>query len=91
MFSNFSLIMFSMYKLECRKQILIHLFLISFLLFAYISSTYIVGVDAFCIGKNCLKQTSLHALVDSGTSFTFLPDDVYEKVVQEVLFSTMFF
>lgn len=46
-------------------------------------STYIVGVDAFCIGKNCLKQPSLHALIDSGTSFTFLPDDVYEKVVQE--------
>ena len=43
-------------------------------------------MDAICIGKNaCLKQTSFHAVVDSGTSFTFMPDDVYKIFTQEVL------
>ncbi|XP_021751817.1 aspartic proteinase-like protein 1 isoform X1 [Chenopodium quinoa] len=47
-------------------------------------STYVVGVDSVCIGKGtCLKQTSFHAVVDSGFSFTYLPDDVYKKVTQE--------
>ncbi|KMT08833.1 hypothetical protein BVRB_6g135560 isoform B [Beta vulgaris subsp. vulgaris] len=47
-------------------------------------STYLVGVDAVCIGKStCLKQTSFRAVVDSGTSFTFIPNDVYRKVTQE--------
>ncbi|XP_057528889.1 aspartic proteinase-like protein 1 isoform X2 [Amaranthus tricolor] len=47
-------------------------------------STYVVGVDAICIGKNaCLKQPSFHAVVDSGTSFTFMPDDVYKIFTQE--------
>ncbi|PON65279.1 Aspartic peptidase [Parasponia andersonii] len=45
--------------------------------------TYIVGVQAFCIGNSCIKETSFKALVDSGTSFTFLPQDVYEKVSKE--------
>lgn len=49
------------------------------------SDTYIVGVEAFCIGNSCIKETSFRALVDSGTSFTFLPQDVYEKVSKEVL------
>ena len=52
----------------------------------WFSSTYVVGVDAICIGKNaCLKQPSFHAVVDSGTSFTFMPDDVYKIFTQEVL------
>ena len=43
-------------------------------------------MDAICIGKNaCLKQPSFHAVVDSGTSFTFMPDDVYKIFTQEVL------
>ncbi|KAH9622047.1 hypothetical protein KSS87_020352 [Heliosperma pusillum] len=47
-------------------------------------STYVVGVDALCVGKSsCLKQTSFHAVIDSGTSFTFLPFKVYAKAVQE--------
>ncbi|KAL2906051.1 Aspartic proteinase-like protein 1 [Bienertia sinuspersici] len=47
-------------------------------------STYVVGVDAVCIGKStCLKQTSFHAVVDSGFSFTFMPKDVYKKFTQE--------
>ncbi|XP_030974434.1 aspartic proteinase-like protein 1 [Quercus lobata] len=45
--------------------------------------TYIVGVDACCIGNSCLKLTSFRALIDSGASFTFLPDEVYEKIVKE--------
>lgn len=47
-------------------------------------STYVVGVDAVCVGKTSYpEQTSFHALIDSGTSFTFLPVNVYKKVVQE--------
>ncbi|KAL4645443.1 hypothetical protein ACB092_02G235600 [Castanea dentata] len=45
--------------------------------------TYIVGVEACCIGNSCLKLTSFRALIDSGASFTFLPDEVYEKTVNE--------
>lgn len=48
------------------------------------SKTYIVGVEACCIGNSCLKQTNFRALIDSGTSFTFLPDEVYEKITKEV-------
>lgn len=47
---------------------------------------YIVGVEACCIGNSCLKQTSFKALVDSGTSFTFLPEAVYDKIAMEVHF-----
>lgn len=50
------------------------------------SDTYIVGVQAFCIGNSCMKQTGFKALVDSGTSFTYVPQEVYEKVSKEVLF-----
>lgn len=45
--------------------------------------TYIVGVESCCIGNSCLKQTSFRALVDSGTSFTFLPEEVYDKIAVE--------
>lgn len=45
--------------------------------------TYIIGVEAGCVGSSCLQNTSFRTLVDSGTSFTFLPEDVYQKVVQE--------
>ncbi|KAL7104431.1 hypothetical protein ACP275_08G244500 [Erythranthe tilingii] len=45
--------------------------------------TYIVGVDECCVGSSCLDKTSFKILVDSGTSFTFLPDQVYLKVVNE--------
>ena len=48
------------------------------------SETYIVGVEACCIGSSCIKQTSFRALVDSGASFTFLPDDSYRNIVDEV-------
>lgn len=45
--------------------------------------TYIIGVDACCIGSSCLDNTNFEMLVDSGTSFTFLPDQIYERVVDE--------
>ncbi|KAK9134339.1 hypothetical protein Syun_013669 [Stephania yunnanensis] len=46
-------------------------------------TTYIVGVDGFCIGESCGDRVSLQALVDSGSSSTYLPDKVYEKVSKE--------
>ncbi|XP_042494701.1 aspartic proteinase-like protein 1 isoform X2 [Macadamia integrifolia] len=46
-------------------------------------NTYIVRVEDCCIGSSCLKQTGFQAQVDSGTSFTFLPDQVFEKVAAE--------
>ncbi|KAJ0534720.1 putative nepenthesin [Helianthus annuus] len=45
--------------------------------------TYIIGVENFCIGTNCLDQTSFKAQFDSGTSFTLLPDGIYKAVVEE--------
>lgn len=50
-----------------------------------LSETYIVGIEACCIGSSCIKQTSFKALVDSGSSFTFLPDESYRNMVDEVL------
>ncbi|KAK7301269.1 hypothetical protein RJT34_12130 [Clitoria ternatea] len=44
---------------------------------------YIVGVESFCVGSLCLKESRFEALIDSGTSFTFLPKNVYHKVVTE--------
>ncbi|XP_047335095.1 aspartic proteinase-like protein 1 isoform X2 [Impatiens glandulifera] len=46
-------------------------------------TTYIVGVEGCCIGRSCLVQTNFKALVDTGTSFTFLPTEIYEKVAKE--------
>ncbi|KAF5740272.1 hypothetical protein HS088_TW11G00338 [Tripterygium wilfordii] len=45
--------------------------------------TYSIGVESCCIGSSCLKLSGFQALVDSGASFTFLPTDVYNKVVLE--------
>ncbi|XP_057468886.1 aspartic proteinase-like protein 1 [Actinidia eriantha] len=45
--------------------------------------TYLVEVTHYCIGSSCLKQTGFQALVDSGTSFSYLPHEIYEKVVLE--------
>ncbi|KAG6657505.1 hypothetical protein I3843_04G088000 [Carya illinoinensis] len=55
----------------------------SFLPLDGIYKTYIIRVEASCIGNACLEQTSFRALIDSGTSFTFLPDELYEKVAKE--------
>lgn len=45
--------------------------------------TYVVNVEKSCIGHKCLEGTSFQALVDSGTSFTTLPPDVYKAVTIE--------
>uniref|UniRef100_A0A1J3H0U7 Aspartic proteinase-like protein 1 n=2 Tax=Noccaea caerulescens TaxID=107243 RepID=A0A1J3H0U7_NOCCA len=45
---------------------------------------YIVGVEACCVGNSCLKQTSFKTLIDSGQSFTSLPEDVYREVAVEI-------
>ncbi|KAG1342412.1 hypothetical protein COCNU_05G006410 [Cocos nucifera] len=45
--------------------------------------TYIVEVESFCIGSRCLGKTIFDALVDSGSSFTFLPNIVYKRVTTE--------
>lgn len=45
--------------------------------------TYSVGVERFCVGSSCIKQTGFQALVDSGSSFTYVPTEVYKKVVFE--------
>lgn len=47
------------------------------------SVTYVVGVESCCFGSSCIEQTSFKAIVDSGTSFTFLPDQIYDRVVKE--------
>ncbi|KAK8606998.1 hypothetical protein V6N13_052749 [Hibiscus sabdariffa] len=45
--------------------------------------TYIVEVVSCCFGNSCLKQTGFSAVVDSGSSFTFLPNAVYERIAKE--------
>lgn len=45
--------------------------------------TYVVGVDACCIGSSCLEHMDFEMLVDSGTSFSFFPIQVYKRVVDE--------
>ncbi|KAJ0265993.1 Aspartic proteinase-like protein 1 [Hirschfeldia incana] len=45
---------------------------------------YIVGVEACCIGNSCLKQTSFETLIDSGQSFTILPEAIYREVAAEI-------
>jgi hypothetical protein len=60
--------------------------MINFLL----SSTYIIGVEACCIGNSCPKVTSFNAQFDSGTSFTFLPGHAYGAIAEEVLVSFEF-
>ncbi|KAF7816933.1 aspartic proteinase-like protein 1 [Senna tora] len=44
---------------------------------------YFVGVESFCVGSSCLKKTEHQALIDTGTSFTYLPNEVYNLVVSE--------
>ncbi|KAF0933038.1 hypothetical protein E2562_013792 [Oryza meyeriana var. granulata] len=45
--------------------------------------TYAVNVDKSCIGHKCPDGVSFLALVDSGTSFTSLPLDVYKTITME--------
>lgn len=43
-----------------------------------------MGVETCCIGNSCLRQTSFRALIDSGQSFTYLPEEIYRKVAVEI-------
>ncbi|XP_009381525.2 aspartic proteinase-like protein 1 [Musa acuminata AAA Group] len=45
--------------------------------------TYVIAVESFCMGSSCPGKTSFHALIDSGSSFTFLPNDIYKRVTLE--------
>ncbi|KAG8660423.1 hypothetical protein MANES_02G156500v8 [Manihot esculenta] len=45
--------------------------------------TYFVEVESVCVGNSCLKQSGFKAAIDSGSSFTFLPTEVYNKIVLE--------
>ena len=45
---------------------------------------YFVGVEACCVGNSCLKQTNFTTLIDSGQSFTFLPEEIYREVALEI-------
>ncbi|CAH9128274.1 unnamed protein product [Cuscuta epithymum] len=46
-------------------------------------NTYIVEAEYYCLAGSCLKQSGFKAQVDSGTSFTFLPSEIYQKVVNK--------
>ncbi|KAH0694015.1 hypothetical protein KY285_021112 [Solanum tuberosum] len=46
-------------------------------------NTYVVEVQHYCVGGTCPKQSGFQALVDSGSSFTFLPSEIFTKVVTE--------
>ncbi|XP_034676023.1 aspartic proteinase-like protein 1 isoform X1 [Vitis riparia] len=45
--------------------------------------TYLIEVEGYLVGSSSLKTAGFQALVDSGTSFTFLPYEIYEKIVVE--------
>ncbi|KAL3639294.1 hypothetical protein CASFOL_017201 [Castilleja foliolosa] len=47
------------------------------------SVAYIVEVETYCVGSSCLEETGFKAQVDTGSSFTYLPIDSYEKIVSE--------
>lgn len=65
------------------KQLLLRNYLM-FLIVICTSNTYIVEVQRYCLGGTCLKQNGFQALVDSGSSFTYLPSEIFTKVVTEV-------
>ena len=55
--------------------------------FSFVFSLYyIIELDRFCVGHKCLEQSGLQALFDTGSSFTFLPQDIYKRVSLEVPF-----
>lgn len=41
-------------------------------------------MESYCVGNSCLKRSGFKALVDSGSSFTYLPSEVYNELVSEV-------
>ncbi|KAL1540532.1 cathepsin D [Salvia divinorum] len=47
------------------------------------NSAYLVEVENYCVGGSCLMQTGYVAQVDTGSSFTYLPSESYERIVSE--------
>ncbi|KAM7252921.1 hypothetical protein ACFE04_025539 [Oxalis oulophora] len=41
---------------------------------------YLVQVDHPCVGSSCFNQLGFQALVDSGSSFTYLPTQVFNRI-----------
>lgn len=54
------------------------------LILLYSLAYYIVGVEAACVGNLCLKQTRYRTFIDSGQSFTTLPEEIFRKVALEI-------
>ncbi|KAH7524443.1 aspartic proteinase-like protein 1 isoform X2 [Ziziphus jujuba] len=44
---------------------------------------YSVGVESYCVGSSCLQETGFQALVDSGSSFTYVPSKAYKTIILE--------
>ncbi|KAG2709240.1 hypothetical protein I3760_05G229200 [Carya illinoinensis] len=47
------------------------------------NNAYFVGLEHYCVGSLCLKLTQFQAIVDSGSSFTYFPTKICEKIVSE--------
>ncbi|KAL3340034.1 hypothetical protein AABB24_028578 [Solanum stoloniferum] len=46
-------------------------------------NTHVVEVQHYCVGGTCPKQSGFQGLVDSRSSFIFLPSEIFTKVVTE--------
>eukprot|EP00252_Welwitschia_mirabilis_P008002 TRINITY_DN1970_c0_g1_i4.p1 TRINITY_DN1970_c0_g1~~TRINITY_DN1970_c0_g1_i4.p1 ORF type:complete len:417 (-),score=79.60 TRINITY_DN1970_c0_g1_i4:152-1402(-) len=45
--------------------------------------TYIVGIEAIHVGSVSINISAFKSVIDSGTSFTYLPQDAYKALVKE--------
>jgi hypothetical protein len=54
-----------------------------FLAFNGTHPTYIVGVEGIHVGSATVKGSSFKVLIDSGTSFTYLPSDAFKGLTKE--------
>ncbi|XP_057827884.2 aspartic proteinase-like protein 1 isoform X1 [Cryptomeria japonica] len=46
-------------------------------------SGYFVGVEGIHVGSNALKISGFKVLIDSGTSFTYLPSNAFKRLTEE--------
>lgn len=54
-----------------------------FLAFNGTHPTYIVGVEDIHVGSAAVKGIGFKVLIDSGTSFTYLPSDAFKRLAKE--------
>jgi len=54
-----------------------------FLAFNGTHPTYIVGVEGIHVGSAAVKGSGFKVLIDSGTSFTYLPSDAFKGLTKE--------